>query len=136
MEHAAPAAEHEQTADDHGVGEHAHPGPREYIKIAIVLAVVTAIEIALFYIEGLSDAVVTWTLIALMIIKFALVGLWFMHLKFDSPIFMRLFAVGLGLAVLVFGVVLLTFGASFLFAISVMALGAVCVTVAAIRPGS
>lgn len=89
---------------------HAHPSPREYIKVAIVLAFVTGLEIAMFYIEGISDAVVIVALMVMMIIKFALVALWFMHLRFDSLIFRRLFLVGLFLAIFVFGIVLLTFG--------------------------
>lgn len=116
--------------------ERAHPGPREYVKVAVVLAVVTALEIALFYIEPLADgleAMVVVALIVLMIIKFALVALWFMHLKFDNPLFMRLFVAGLGIAIAVFGVVLLTFGAAVLLALGTMALGFVVLGVAAFR---
>ena len=90
---------------------HAHPGPREYVRVAIVLAVVTGLEIALFYIEGLADGVVIAALMILMVIKFAMVALWFMHLRFDSLIFRRLFLTGLILAISVFGIVLLTLGA-------------------------
>lgn len=113
-----------------------HPGPREYVKIAVVLALVTALEIALFYLEPLAEgfeAVVVVALIVLMIIKFALVALWFMHLKFDNPLFMRLFVAGLGIAVAVFGVVLLTFGAGVLLALGTMALGFAVLGVAAFR---
>jgi hypothetical protein len=46
-----------------------------------------------------------------MTIKFSLVVLWFMHLRFDSPVFKRLFVAGVILALSVFLVVLLTFGA-------------------------
>lgn len=87
-----------------------HPGPREYIRVAIALAIVTGLEVALFYIERIPDAAVVVALMILMVIKFALVALWFMHLRFDSLIFMRLFMTGLAIAVTVFGIVLLTFG--------------------------
>jgi cytochrome c oxidase subunit 4 len=43
------------------------------------------------------------------IIKFAIVVLYFMHLKFDSRLFRRLFVAGLCLAVFCFGAVLTTF---------------------------
>ena len=90
-----------------------HPGPREYVMIAVVLAIVTALEVALFYVDFLpSSAVVTGRLL-LMTIKFALVILWFMHLRFDPPVFKRLFVTGLALAMSVFLIVTLTFGAGF-----------------------
>ena len=44
------------------------------------------------------------------VIKFSLVVLWFMHLRFDSPIFRRMFVTGLGLAIAVSLIVLTIFG--------------------------
>jgi heme/copper-type cytochrome/quinol oxidase subunit 4 len=41
--------------------------------------------------------------------KFILVVLWYMHLKFDSKLFRRLFATGLVVAVTVFSIVLVWF---------------------------
>jgi len=46
---------------------------------------------------------------ALAVTKFALVAMWYMHLKFDSRFFSALFVGGLLAAVTVFVVVLLTF---------------------------
>ena len=91
--------------------DQAHPGPREYVLIAVVLAVITGLEVALFYVEFLSNTAVVTALLLLMTIKFALVVLWFMHLRFDPPVFKRLFVTGLVLALSVFLIVLLTFGA-------------------------
>jgi len=88
----------------------AHPQPREYVKVAVALAIVTALEVALFYLEGLGDALVIGLLMVLMLIKFAMVAMWFMHLRFDNPIFSRLFVTGLLLAIAVFSVVLVTLG--------------------------
>jgi cytochrome c oxidase subunit 4 len=42
-------------------------------------------------------------------VKFGTVVLWFMHLRFDSRIFRRLFVAGLMLALFVYLVVLTTF---------------------------
>lgn len=92
------------------MAEHAHPGPAEYVKVAIILAIATAIEIALYYITSLPNAALTFLLLFLMVFKFALVALWFMHLKFDNRLFMRLFFTGLTLATIVFAIVLTTFG--------------------------
>ena len=49
------------------------------------------------------------TLLLLMSVKFLLVVLFFMHVKFDAPIFGRLFWTGLGLAVAVYLAALATF---------------------------
>ena len=93
--------------------DQAHPGPREYVMIAVVLAVVTGLEVALFYVDFLPSSAVVTALLLLMTIKFALVVLWFMHLRFDPPVFKRLFVTGVALALSVFLIVLLTFGAGF-----------------------
>ena len=79
---------------DHGQGpaEHAHPGAREYIGIAIVLTVITAIEVAVFYIPSLKSMLVP-ILLTLSALKFALVAMWYMHLKFDARLFSWLFVV-------------------------------------------
>ena len=74
-----------------------HPGPREYVKVAIVLAVATGAEVGLFYMN-LPHA------------PFVLLLLWFMHLRFDSQIFRRLFLLGLSLATAVYLIVLSIFG--------------------------
>ena len=87
---------------------HVHPQPRQYINVAIILAVLTAIEVAIYYVEGVRVILVP-ILIVLAILKFVLVALWFMHLRFDSNIFKRLFVTGLVLALLVFAVVLVFF---------------------------
>ncbi|MEX2246084.1 MAG: cytochrome C oxidase subunit IV family protein [Dehalococcoidia bacterium] len=85
----------------------AHPGPAEYVRIGIVLGVITAIEVALYYID-LSQNVLISVLIVLSAAKFLLVVLWFMHLKFDSRVFSTLFATGFVLVMLLFVVVLAT----------------------------
>jgi cytochrome c oxidase subunit IV len=85
--------------------EHAHPGPRRYVEIAILLAVFTAVEVALSYL-GLNDAITIIGLSVLMVVKFAYVVLYFMHLKFDPSMFTVMFVGGLALAVIVFIAVL------------------------------
>jgi cytochrome c oxidase subunit 4 len=109
---AMPAA-----GDAHGpAAAHAHPTPAAYVGIAVILAIVTAVEIALFYVDDVSDTVITVSLLVLMVVKFALVALWFMHLRFEAPIFKRLFVGGIILAVIVYAIVL---GASHVFPVLV-----------------
>ena len=85
-----------------------HPGPKQYVAVAVILAIVTAIEVAIYYITALEDFLVP-ALIAFSFMKFVLVALWFMHLKFDSRIFKWLFVTGLATAGVVFFIVLSTF---------------------------
>jgi cytochrome c oxidase subunit 4 len=77
---------------------HGHPSEKEYVGVALILAVLTAIEVAVYYIESVKDFIVP-ILAVLMVTKFAMVVLWFMHLRFDSPMFRRLFVTGIILAI-------------------------------------
>jgi cytochrome c oxidase subunit 4 len=88
----------------------AHPGPKEYVKVAVVLAAATAAEVALYYMTALPHGVFIALLMFAMVFKFSLVALWFMHLRFDARIFRRLFVTGLLLAISVYMIVLVIFG--------------------------
>ena len=93
---------------EEGGGHHDHPGEGKYIKIALILAVITAVEVAFSYWEAV-EGILAPSLIAMSIVKFAIVVLYFMHLKFDSRLFRRLFVAGLALAVFCFTAMLTTF---------------------------
>lgn len=80
-------------------GEHPHPGWQTYLLVAVVLAIMTAAEVAVFYIEVLQPVLVP-ILLALSAGKFALVVMFYMHLKFDSRIFTGVFGAPLLLAML------------------------------------
>lgn len=86
-----------------------HPGDLEYVKIAVILGVVTGAEVAVIYISQLASLLVG-ILIVMMVVKFVLVALWFMHLRFDSKLFRRLFVMGIAFALVVFTIVVLTIG--------------------------
>ena len=88
-----------------------HPSPRKYVGVAIILAIVTAIEVAIYYIPSIAErpALLVPALLFFAVIKFIMVGAYFMHLKFDAPSFRRFFITGIVLALLVFGVVLVWF---------------------------
>lgn len=81
-------------------GEHqGHASVGFYWMIGGILTVITALEVAVFYIEALRPVLVP-VLLALSAAKFALVVMFFMHLKFDSKIFTGVFLAGLTLAFL------------------------------------
>ena len=93
--------------------EHApHPTPGQYWKIAAFLAVVTAVEVAMYYIDrelelGFLNAAI---LIVLSAIKFIVVVGWFMHVRFEKPLINRFFTAGFFLAVALYLVVLAAMG--------------------------
>ena len=91
--------------------EHAHPSDWQYIKIALLLAVLTALEVFTYFesVHNLSDAVLYVVLTVLMVLKFVYVVAWFMHLKFDSMIFRRVFQVGIAMALAVYLIMLTAF---------------------------
>lgn len=98
------------TTTGHAEG-HAHPSDWEYVKIALILAVLTALEVFTYFesVHNLSDTALIVVLVVLMTLKFVYVGAWFMHLKFDKPILRNIFASGLALALLVYMAMLTAF---------------------------
>ena len=88
----------------------AHPTPRTYWLIALLLAAITAVEIALPYVDAL-DTIKVPGLLLLGGAKFLIVVGFFMHLKFEKNLYKSLFFVGAIGAVPLFIVVLLTFRA-------------------------
>lgn len=97
------AAHEEEHADG------SHPSALEYVQIGIILFIITAVEVALYYIDlGFTPLVLI--LMLLSALKFVLVVLWFMHLKFDNRIFSTAFTGGFLLAVSIFMVALATLG--------------------------
>jgi cytochrome c oxidase subunit 4 len=91
----------------HHAPEHSHPSPTKYVGIAIFLAIVTALEVALYYIS-MPEALTVVLLLVLATMKFAMVAAFFMHLKFDSPMLRRVFVTGIILAGVVYSVALFT----------------------------
>ena len=87
VEHAAPGAHPEEHPEP---SAHPHPRQSEYIRIAVILAVITLIEVGVYYVEALAG-ILGLILIVLSAVKFALVVMFFMHLKFDNKLFSYLF---------------------------------------------
>ena len=85
-----------------------HPTPLTYFKVAMTLSVMTAIEVGVFYIEDLGKGIIP-VLAVLSIAKFALVAMFYMHLRYESRLFSTFFVAGLVLAVSVVFAVLALF---------------------------
>jgi|SRR5215212_7596824 len=105
---AAGAAAHSHEETVTGTG-HAHPSDRSYVGIALILALITAAEVGTFYLEDELGSILVPALLVMMVVKFAMVAGWFMHLRFDSNLFTRLFVSGIVLAVAVYLGALATF---------------------------
>jgi cytochrome c oxidase subunit 4 len=92
--------------------EKAHPTPKMYVQIALLLATLTAVEVGLYYAEkaGVPDRYTYPTLIILAILKFVLVVAYYMHLRYEKGTLSRMFAVGFFGALMLYAVVLGTFG--------------------------
>lgn len=94
--------------EGHG-GTEEHASNRTYVGVAAILAVLTALEVMVFYIPAL-EPVLYPILILMMVAKFALVALFFMHLKFDHRLFSGLFTGPLLVSVAVVLAMLAIFG--------------------------
>ncbi len=86
----------------------AHPTPAQYWKIAVVLAILTAIEVALYYIDQELElgALNAGLLLVLAVAKFIIVVGWFMHLRYENPLLNRFFTGGFILAFSLYAIVL------------------------------
>lgn len=92
-------------ADAHGEGAHASVG--FYWMIGIILAVLTGLEVAAYYME--LGAFEVPLLLGLSVAKFVLVVMFFMHLKFDSKVFTWVFMAGMILAVFMVSALMLLY---------------------------
>ena len=77
-----------------------HPTPTTYVTVALTLVAITAIEVAIFYANWLGYGIIP-ILAILSGAKFALVAMFYMHLRYDHRLFSGLFVGGLLLAVAV-----------------------------------
>ncbi|MFL2804191.1 MAG: cytochrome C oxidase subunit IV family protein [Dehalococcoidia bacterium] len=88
-----------------------HPTAKQYFRIAMVLSVITAIEVGIFYLEFLGYWMIP-ILVVLSTGKFALVAMYYMHLRYEHRLFSYLFVTGVVLATVVISalVALFSFG--------------------------
>jgi cytochrome c oxidase subunit 4 len=91
------------------IREAAHPTPRTYVTIAALLAAITAFEVGIFYIEAIKDLLIP-IFIVLSAVKFIMVAMYYMHLKFDERLFSVFFVGGLALATAVILALMALFG--------------------------
>ncbi len=93
-EATAEAAVDEHQSHEHGLSDFG------YIKVAVLLGVLTAAEVMTYFVD--TGPVEVPALLILMVVKFEIVVAYFMHLRFDNKLFTWLFVGGLVLAVAVY----------------------------------
>lgn len=95
--------------------EPSHPSPGVYLKVALVLFVLTALEVLSFEagrgglgasIRPIFEPIVVELLIVLSAAKFALVAMFYMHLKQDPKLLSNLFVFPLIIAAVIIGALL------------------------------
>ncbi len=105
-------SDHAPVAHEAGHGD--HPTPRQYVLIAVVLVVITGVEIATSYIDTGHSNLIIVALFVMAAIKFFLVAAWYMHMRTDQAFFRRVFVVGMVGAGIVYGILLFVFSSTVL----------------------
>ena len=78
--------------DIHAMGEmHEHPTWKEYKWVALILTVITVIEVWVYYTPFSQSSLFVPALLVMSAVKFAIVVLFYMHLKYDHKLFKALF---------------------------------------------
>jgi cytochrome c oxidase subunit 4 len=79
--------------------------------VAIMLAIITAVEVATLYVPGIPNWLLVSGLLVMSAIKFFLVVGFFMHLRYDHPILRALFVGPLIIAIAIIMAVMALFSA-------------------------
>ena len=104
--------QHADHADHAAMGEvHEHPTWKQYRWVALILTLITVVEVWVYYIPSFvaSKAFVP-SLLIMSAVKFAIVVMFYMHLKYDHKVFRALFVGPLIIAIITMIVLLLLFG--------------------------
>jgi cytochrome c oxidase subunit 4 len=95
----------------HGEEEHAHPDWSIYWKVALILALITVGEVWAYYVPSfVASRGFVPTLLSLSALKFAIVVMFYMHLKYDHRLFRVLFVGPLLIAALTLLALMFLFG--------------------------
>ena len=107
---AAPGA-HGGPAHTPGHGAHAHPTWKQYKWVALILLVITVVEVWIYYIPSfVASKLFVPALLIMSAVKFAIVVLFYMHLKYDARLFRALFTGPLIIAVVTIISLMFLFG--------------------------
>ena len=106
----APGA-HGGPAHTPGHGAHAHPTWKQYKWVALILTAITGVEVWIYYIPSfVASKLFVPSLLIMSAVKFAIVVLFYMHLRYDARLFRALFTGPLIIAVITIISLLFLFG--------------------------
>ncbi|HEY4306244.1 MAG TPA: cytochrome C oxidase subunit IV family protein [Gemmatimonadaceae bacterium] len=78
--------------DVHAMGEvHEHPTWKQYKWVALILTLITVVEVWVYYTPFKDSPLFAPVLLIMSAVKFAIVVLFYMHLKYDHKLFKALF---------------------------------------------
>jgi len=105
--HGAPGA-----AGGHAAAHdaHAHPTWKQYKWVALILTLITVVEVWIYYTPFTQSKLFVPSLLIMSAVKFAIVVLFYMHLKYDARLFRALFTGPLIIAVVTLISLLFLFG--------------------------
>jgi len=107
--HDAPGAAGAAHAAAHDA--HAHPTWKQYKWVALILTAITVVEVWVYYIPAFTRTkLFVPSLLIMSAVKFAIVVLFYMHLKYDARLFRALFTGPLIIAVVTLISLLFLFG--------------------------
>jgi cytochrome c oxidase subunit IV len=97
--------------DVHAMGEvHEHPTWTQYRWVALILTAITAFEVWIYYTPFKDSPLFVPVLLIMSAVKFAIVVLFYMHLKYDHKLFKALFTGPLIIAITTLMALMLVFG--------------------------
>ncbi len=98
-------------ADAHAEEAHEHPQWSTYWKVALVLLIITVVEVWIYYIPSfVASKLFVPSLLIMSAVKFVIVVMFYMHLKYDHKLFRALFVGPLLIAIGTVGGLLFLFG--------------------------
>jgi cytochrome c oxidase subunit 4 len=112
MAHDTKHEEHHANVDHAAMGiEKEHPTWSTYWKVALILTLITAVEVWVYYIPSfVASRGFVPTLLLLSAVKFAIVVLFYMHLRYDHRLFRAVFTGPLIIAMTTIVALLFLFG--------------------------
>ena len=106
-----PSHEHHANVDHASMGiEKEHPTWSTYWKVAVFLTAITVVEVWIYYTPFKESSLFAPVLLIMSAVKFAIVVLFYMHLKYDHKLFKALFTGPLMIAMSTLVALLFLFG--------------------------
>ncbi len=93
MSHDNPHGDHVTHVDHAAMGiEKEHPTWSTYWKVAVILTLITVVEVWIYYIPSfVASRLFVPSLLIMSAVKFATVVMFYMHLRYDHKLFRALF---------------------------------------------